>query len=84
MSFLAQFTILYVVDKQLDAVPAIKASVELVTKNLGNTFIYCLLAAVVLFVGAILCGIGLLIAAPVALIGLACTYRRLQNEPVVA
>ncbi len=80
VSFLSQVTILYVVDKQLDAVPAIKASVTLVTKNLGNAFIYCLLAAVVLFVGAILCGIGLLIAAPVALIGLACTYRRLQKS----
>jgi len=84
VSFLTQFTILYVVDKQLDAVPAIKASFELVTKNLGNTFVYWLLAAIVLFVGAILCGIGLLVAAPVALIGLAYTYRRLQHEPVVA
>ena len=84
ISFLVQYTMLFVVDRHLEAVDAIRASFELVTKNFGNTFVYCLLAALVLFVGALLCGIGLLIAAPVALIGLAYTYRRLQNEPVAA
>jgi uncharacterized membrane protein len=84
VGFLTMYTMLFVVDKQLEAVPAIKASYELVTKNFGNTFVYWLLAGIVLLVGAILCGIGLLIAGPVALIGLAYTYRRLQNEPVVA
>jgi uncharacterized membrane protein len=82
-SFLAQYTMLFVVDKRLEAVEAIKASVQLVTKNFGHTLVYWILAAIVLFIGALLCGVGLLVAAPVALIGLAYTYRRLQNEPVV-
>ncbi|HEX3222677.1 MAG TPA: hypothetical protein VHR35_08920 [Nocardioides sp.] len=83
VGFLAQFTLLFIVDKQMKAVEAIKASIKLVTDNLGNTILFYLLALVVLFVGAILCGVGLLVAAPVALIGLAYTYRRLQGEPVV-
>jgi uncharacterized membrane protein len=83
VGFLAQFTLLFIVDKQMKAVDAIKASIKLVTDNLGNTILFYLLALVVLFVGAILCGVGLLVAAPVALIGLAYTYRRLQGEPVV-
>ena len=37
VGFLTIFTILFVVDKQLTAVDAIKASFELVTKNFGNT-----------------------------------------------
>jgi uncharacterized membrane protein len=83
VGFLAQFTLLFVVDKHLEAVDAIKASVRLVVDNLGNALLFYLLALVVLAVGAILCGVGLLVAAPVALIGLAYTYRRLQGEPVV-
>jgi len=82
VGFLTMYTMLFVVDKKLSAVDAIKASFELVTKNFGNTFVFWLLAAIVLFIGALLCGIGLLVAAPVALIGLAYTYRRLQGEPV--
>jgi uncharacterized membrane protein len=83
VGFFTQFTLLFVVDKHLEAVEAIKASVKLVVDNLGNTILFYLLALVVLAVGAILCGVGLLVAAPVALIGLAYTYRRLQGEPVV-
>ena len=83
VGFLAQFTLLFIVDKQMKAVDGIKASIKLVVDNLGNTILFYLLALVVLVVGAILCGVGLLVAAPVALIGLAYTYRRLQGEPVV-
>jgi uncharacterized membrane protein len=83
VGFFAQFTLLFIVDKQMQAVDAIKASITLVTDNLANTALFYLLALVVLFVGAILCGVGLLVAAPVALIALAYTYRRLQGEPVV-
>ena len=83
VGFLTQYTLLFIVDQQLSGVDAIKASIKFVTDNLANTLIYYILAVIVLFVGAILCGIGLLVAAPVALIGLAYTYRRLQNQPVV-
>jgi hypothetical protein len=82
IGFLTQFTLLFVVDRQLQAVDAIKASVKLVTDNLGNTIVYYLLAAIVTLVGACLCGVGLLVAVPVVLIGYAYTYRRLQNQPV--
>jgi uncharacterized membrane protein len=36
------------------------------------------------FVGAILCGIGLLVAVPVVIIAQAYMWRRLQNMPVAA
>ena len=83
-AFLAQFTIAFVVDRQLTAVDAIKASIQLVRENVGPTLLYFLLAYVVIIVGACLCGIGLLVAYPVALLGYAYTFRRLQHEPVVA
>ena len=83
VGFLTMFTMLFVVDKQMKAVDAIKASIKLVTDNLGQTILFYLLAAVCILVGACLCLVGLLVAAPVVLITLAYTYRRLQNEPVV-
>ncbi len=83
VGFLTGYTLLFIVDKQMTAVDAIKASIKFVVDNLGNTLLFWILGALVLIVGAVICLVGLLVAAPVVLIGLAYTYRRLQNEPVV-
>lgn len=83
VAFLLMFTNLFIVDRQMSAVEAIKASVRLVTRDLGNTVLFALLAFVVVLAGWCLCGIGLLVAVPVAQIGLAYTYRTLQQVPVV-
>jgi uncharacterized membrane protein len=38
----------------------------------------------VYFIGAILCGIGLIVAAPVVLIATAYTYKKFTNQAVAA
>jgi uncharacterized membrane protein len=81
-AFLTMFTIPFVVDRQMQAVDAIKASIQLVRENVGNTLLYFVLAYVVTLIGACLCGLGLLVAYPVALLGYAYTFRRLQHQPV--
>jgi uncharacterized membrane protein len=81
-SFLASYTMYYVVDKNMAAMDAIKASISFTTSHLGETVLFFLLYLVVLAVGGILCGIGLLVAFPVVLIGQAYTFRKLNNEPV--
>jgi uncharacterized membrane protein len=63
-------------------VDALKASFRLCMDNLGPTILWYLLAVVCLLVGAILCLVGLLVAAPVVLVGVAYTFRRLHGEPV--
>jgi uncharacterized membrane protein len=83
VGFLTLFTLLFIVDKQMQAVDAIKASVKLVTDHLGATLLFAVLAVVAYIVGFVVCCVGLLVAIPIILIGLAFTYRRLQNEPVV-
>ena len=40
------------------------------------------LAVLVVIAGAILCGVGLLVAIPIAVIGTAYTYRRLHGQQV--
>jgi uncharacterized membrane protein len=72
----------YVVDKNLPAVEAVKASVSLTTSRLGDTVLFYVLGIICLVVGAILCLVGLLAAVPVVLAGAAYTYRVLNDEPV--
>jgi len=82
VGYFTQFTIPYIVDKNMSATDAISASFRLCTKNLGPTILWYLLAVLCLIAGAIVCLIGLLVAVPVVLVGLAYTFRRLQGEPV--
>ncbi len=82
VAFLLQYTLYFVIDKQMAPLDAIKASFAFTTGHLGDTILFYLLAAVVAFVGALLCGVGLLAAIPVILIGQAYTFRRLNGEPV--
>lgn len=82
--FFAQFYIWFIVDKQMGAVDAIKASFGLVNKNVGTMIVFFLASLLAYFVGALLCGIGLLVAVPVVYIATGYLYRRAQGEPVAA
>ena len=81
-AFLLNWSMFYVVDKNLSPVDAIKASFSFTTGHLGATLVFYLLGIVAFIVGALLCLVGLLVAAPVVLIGAAYTFRRLHEEPV--
>lgn len=81
-AFLTVYTTYYVVDKNMGAVDAIKASINLTKANVGNLVLFFLLSLVVVVIGACLCGVGLLVAWPVVAIAGAYTFRVLNNEPV--
>lgn len=80
--FLTMFSLFFVVDKNLAPVDAIKASIDLVKNNLGSTIIWYLVAYVIALVGAVLCGVGLLVAIPVILVGTCYTYKKLSGQPI--
>lgn len=82
VGFLLNWTMFYVVDKGLAPMEAAKASVSFATSHLGETVVFYLLGIVAFIVGALLCLVGLLVAAPVVLIGAAYTFRRLSGEQV--
>jgi uncharacterized membrane protein len=82
--FYTQFTVFFLLDRNLSAVDAIKASAGLVNKNVGTLIGFFLVSLLAYFVGAILCLVGLLVAFPVVYLAQAYTYRRLQNEAVAA
>jgi len=80
--FFSQFYIWFIVDKQMGAIDAIKASFSFVNRNVGTLIGFFLASLVAYFVGALLCGIGLLVAIPVIYVAQGYTYRRLQGESV--
>jgi len=82
--FFTHFYGFFVVDKDMSPIEAITASFNLVKEHIGVVLIFFLLSLLVLLVGAILCGIGLIVAWPVVIIATGYMYKRLQGEPVAA
>lgn len=84
VAFFAAYYGYFVLDKKQDAVESIKSSFTFVQANLGTLFVFFLLSLVAYLVGAIICGLGLLVAIPVVIIGQAFLYRRLTGGAVSA
>lgn len=84
LAFFTQFTSYFVLDKNMTAMEAIKASFAMVNANVGSLIGLFLLALVAIIVGALLCGLGLLVAYPVVGIAYAFAFRAMQGEPVAA
>lgn len=84
VAFFTPFWLFFVIDKRQGAWEAIMSSVQLVNKNLGSVVVLIIGVFIAYFIGALLCGIGLIVAVPVALLALTYGYRRLQGEPLAA
>jgi uncharacterized membrane protein len=80
--FYSQFTYQFIIDKGMPAFDAIKASFGLVNKNLGTVVVLFLASILAFFIGAILCGIGLLVTIPVTIIATAYAYRMMTGQTV--
>jgi uncharacterized membrane protein len=83
VAFLAQFTILFVLDRSQSAIDALKSSFSTVTANFGNSLLAYLVAGLAIFLGALACGVGLLVGGPVAALIMVYTYRKLSGGQVV-
>ena len=81
IGFLLWFVLPAVVDGE-SATGALGASYRFTTGNLGDVLLFFLLSIAVLVAGACACGVGLLVATPVLMIGMAYTWRVLQGRPV--
>lgn len=84
VGFMLQFSIHFLLDKGLAPVEAAKASFNLVKDNLGNAIIWYLVASIVGGIGAIACGVGILVTYPIALVGTAYTYKKFTSQAVAA
>ena len=82
VAFLGQWSLHFVIDRGLSPTEAIRASVSLVTGRLTESLVWFLLAGLVVAAGAALCGVGLLVALPVVMLGGAYTFRVLTGQAV--
>lgn len=83
-AFLLYYTLTFIVDKNQDAISGIKSSYALTSSNVGTLVLLALALIGINIVGALLCGIGLLVTAPVALIASTYAYRVLTGGHVAA
>ena len=76
---LLMFTVVAQLDRDLAPLAAVKTSYEIGKANFGKTLLAVLVMYAVIVVGALACGVGLLIAVPVASLLLVYTYRFLAS-----
>jgi hypothetical protein len=80
--FFTSYTLYFVIDRNQDAVTAIKSSFAMVKDNAGRLIVFFLASLAAYIVGACLCGVGLLAAIPIVIIAQAYTFRTLTNDSV--
>jgi hypothetical protein len=69
----------FVVDRGMNPIEAMKASMEATKGQKGDLFVYGLLAFLVVCAGLLACCVGVIVAAPVVQIGFAIIYTRLTG-----
>jgi uncharacterized membrane protein len=84
IAFFGTFFVYFILDQDLGAVDSIKASFSFVKENVGPLLGLMLLSFLAIFVGALLCGLGLFVAVPVVVIAQTYAYKVLRGQPVVA
>ncbi|WP_235211053.1 hypothetical protein [Nocardia brasiliensis] len=84
VGILCMFSLHFVVDQNEGPFEAIKSSAMLVITNIWPVLLLTLSVLLVTLVGALLCGLGLLIAGPVSVIAVTYAYRTLTGGVVAA
>lgn len=82
VGFLTSYALYFVIDQDLSPVDAVKASVSLVTGNLGTTLLWYVVGGFAAMLGLLACGVGALFTVPIVLIGTAYTYKKLLGAPI--
>ena len=80
--FFTVFAPLRALDKGEGPGDAIRGSIDMVRENIGQVFLIILVSYLIYFAGALVCGVGLLVSIPVALIMICWSYRMILGEPV--
>ena len=83
VAIFAMFTSVSTVDRNLSPIDGIKTSFGIVKANFGSALLVWLTSLAIVIVGALLCVVGLLAAAPVSYLLLVYAYRRLSGGSVV-
>ncbi|GAA4481284.1 hypothetical protein GCM10023094_29160 [Rhodococcus olei] len=75
LAFLTWWTLQFVIDREQDAVTAIKSSFSTISSHFGPLLGLAVILVLLNFVGALLCGLGLLVTLPLTQIASTYAYR---------
>jgi uncharacterized membrane protein len=81
-SMMLIFTVVALLDRNLSAIDAIKTSFDTSKANFGPAFLTWLVAVAVVIAGAVLCGVGLLVAVPVAALFVVFAWRKITGGQI--
>ncbi|OFB42197.1 hypothetical protein BA059_05555 [Mycolicibacterium sp. (ex Dasyatis americana)] len=81
-AIMLMFTTVAVLDRNLSGIDGVKTSFELSKGNFGPVALTWLVTVALAFVGALLCGVGLLVAYPLLSLITVYAWRRLSGAPV--
>lgn len=84
ITFIWAVSLVLIIDKKLKPLEAIQQGFEWVKANPLMTWVYCFVMAFLSGVGVIACGIGLLVTAPLSLVGMVIAYKELNDLPVIS
>jgi uncharacterized membrane protein len=82
VALFTMFTTFVLIDRNLAPIDAIKASIDIVKANIGQAILVYIVAGLIGAVGAIACGIGVIVSLPVSALFLAYSYRKLSGGQV--
>lgn len=82
--FYTQFFMFFIIDQDMGAIDAIRASVEFVNDHIGDMIALFAGVYIANAIGSALCGIGILVSFPVGVIAQTYAYRSIRGEPVAA
>ena len=74
-SLLTAFSVPLIVDKKMEAIPAIKFSAQQILRNPVMTILFLIIAGIVGFLGVIALGVGVVVTMPFAAIAVLCLYE---------
>lgn len=83
IAFFTWWTMQFVIDQDQDPVSAIKSSFSAISSNAGPLLLLALALFGINVVGALLCGLGLLVSIPLTIIASTYAYRVVVGGPVV-
>ncbi|MFD4354254.1 hypothetical protein ACFWPX_16995 [Nocardia sp. NPDC058518] len=82
VAFFTWWTMQFVIDRDQDGVTAIKSSFSAISSNAGTLLLLALALFGINIVGALLCGLGLLVTVPLTIIASTYAYRVVTGGPV--
>jgi uncharacterized membrane protein len=82
VALFTMFAMVAIVERNLSPIDGIKASIDIVKTNISQSIIAYLVIYAIILVGSLACGIGLVVAVPVAALFMVYTYRKLTGGQV--